>query len=346
MKLKLDVYLKGLKKEANRQIFVNDSLTLQEFCEYVILAMNGDCKHLYQLIVNEEYGYLGPGCYVYDSMYEEMMDDLTLEDIYFEVGDTLLLNYDFTADWDIVIKIKDIKNGYLKKDFEIVSGYGKGIIENIGHKCVKEYLKSPANNKWKTFSVPNLKELEGYYEEVNIEKINSDVDKYVNGGKDKVNPKNYIMNIALDGFEKEIKRKVAVDSKLNLNLFCRAVIIAMHGDLSHAYGIKVGKEYLKDEVIERKDLCYLELKEKQRLQVIYDFGDRWTFKITVSKINDGYDSHRKFRVLSGKGYGIIDDCGGTYELEDIFNKENTRWGEYDINDFDMEKINKNIDMYM
>lgn len=70
------------------------------------------------------------------------------------------------------------------------------------------------------------------------------------------------------------------------------------------------------------------------------------FNITVVKINEGYDSFRKFRVLSGKGFGIIDDCGGNYGLEKIFNKENTQMGDCDINDFDMKKINQNIDIYM
>ncbi len=346
MKLKLDVYLKGLKKEVNRQILVNDRLTLQEFCEYVILAMNGNCKHLYQLVVNDEYTYLGPGCYMYDSSFEEMMKDLTMEDVFFEVGDTLLLNYDFAADWDIVIKIKDVKNGYFEKDFEVESGRGKGLIENVNSQFIKTYLDLLKNDNCKTLHESRLKQIDGYYEKLDIGKINSDIDKYLNVARDKIKPKSYIMNITLAGFDKEIKRKITADSNLKLNRFCRAVIIAMRGDLSHSYRIKVGKEYLENEIIEMEDLNYLELKEKQRLKVIYDFGDNWVFNITVAKINEGYDSFRKFRVLSGKGFGIIDDCGGNYGLEEIFNKENTQMGDYDINDFDMKKINQNIDIYM
>ena len=53
MKIKMDIYLNGLKK-IKRTIQVNDNISLKTFSEYVIISMNGNCKHLYQLIVNEE----------------------------------------------------------------------------------------------------------------------------------------------------------------------------------------------------------------------------------------------------------------------------------------------------
>ena len=48
----------------------------------------------------------------------------------------------------------------------------------------------------------------------------------------------------------------------------------------------------------------------------------------------------------GKGYGIIDDCGGIFGLVNIFEKKNTDWGEYNINDFDLKKTNRIIDNYL
>lgn len=347
MKLKMEVYLKGLKSKVNRQILVNDDLSLQDFCEYVILSMNGNCKHLYQLVKNEEYTYLGPSCSILYSDMEEMMEDLTIEDIYLRKGDKLLLNYDFKADWDIVINVKEVKNGYYEKNFQLVSGRGKGIIENIwSSNALKEYLNSTMSASYRALTLTRYEDLNNYYDELDIENINNSIDSYLECVKEKVKPKRYIMNIALSGFDKEIKRKVAADSNLSLEHFCRAVITSMNGDLSHLFGIKIGKEYLEDDVMQTQDLNYLELKEKQRLQVIYDFGDCWTFKITVSKIIEEYGETRKFEVLSGKGYGIVDDCGGICGLEDIFNKVDTTWGEYDINDFDIKKINANIDIYM
>ena len=69
----------------------------------------------------------------------------------------------------------------------------------------------------------------------------------------------------------------------------------------------------------------------------------WIFNVSVSKVIDGYGEDRRFKVLKGKGYGIIDDCGGSWELYQILEGNDKSWGEYDINDFDIDQINKKID---
>lgn len=346
MKIKMEIYLKELKKEINRKIDVNDNMTLQNFCEYVIVSMNGNCKHLYQLILNDEYAYLGSGCDIIDKETEEMMDNLKISDLKLQDGDKLLLNYDFRADWDFIIKVKEIKEGYFEKDFEVVSGVGQGILENLWNsKLLKECIRSNLSEIDKKF-YSRIYEGFGKYidKKFDISSINTEIDNYIKQYKELVRPKRYIMNIALDGYGTEIKRKISVDSNVKLEIFCRCVILSMNGDLSHPYGIKRGKEYINEEIIEEQDLNYLELKEKQRLKIIYDFGDYWIFNITISKIINDY-GNKRFEVLSGKGYGIIDDCGGVGELYDIFNKINKEWGEYDIDDFNIKKINQIIDKY-
>ena len=92
----------------------------------------------------------------------------------------------------------------------------------------------------------------------------------------------------------------------------------MNGDLTHLYGLKKGKDYIDDEVLNEQDLNYLELQKAQKLKIVYDWGDSWTFNLRVSKVIDGYGEEKKFKVLSGKGYGIIDDCGGVWGLSEIF----------------------------
>ena len=51
----------------------------------------------------------------------------------------------------------------------------------------------------------------------------------------------------------------------------------------------------------------------------YDFGDNWCFNIVLEKIfQDANINGRDLpRVIEGEGFGIIEDCGGTMELEDI-----------------------------
>ena len=156
------------------------------------------------------------------------------------------------------------------------------------------------------------------------------------------------MNVVLEGFDKDIKRKIIVGNNITIDHLCRIVIAAFRGDFSHPYDLKKEKDYLGEEFSDRP-LYDLRLKEKQRLYVIYDFGDNWSFKVTISKIVDGYS---KTEVLSGKGYGIVDDCGGVYGLDDIFYGENhdddpdyEGWPHQDINEFDLEECNKDVRKY-
>lgn len=346
MKIRMEVYVKGLKKQINRQIDVDDNISLQNFCEYVIVSMNGNCKHLYQLVLNEEYSYLGPGCEIIDEEQEVMMENLALSDLDLRVRDELMLNYDFRVDWEFIIKIKSIKEEDCEKDFKVISGNGKGILEELWNKKIlKECISSNLDELDKRFFSSTFLGFDDFINnKFDISTINEEIDNYIKIYKEIVKPKRYIMNVALDGYNSEIKRKIAVDSNVKIEDFCRCIILSMNGDLSHCFSIKKGKEYIEDDIIEMQDLNYLELKEKQKLKVVYDMGDNWVFNITISKIIEGYGDKRKFEVLSGKGYGIIEDCGGIDGLYDIFNKINTDWGEYDINEFDLKKINRIIDI--
>lgn len=345
MKLKIKLYLNGLKKAGTREIEVNDNLTLKKFCEYVILSMNGNCKHLYQLVINEEYSYLCDGCDVLNFGYEEMMEDLKLEDINLKLNDELMVNYDFRSDWEFILKITEIQDGYYGKEFKVVSGSGVGILEDsYGVYNLKQLTSSKKNEKDVKYFEIIVKGYKDYIEkEFNIDSINEEIENNLKLYYEKTKPKHYIMNISLDGYDKEIKRKISVNSNLGLDSFCRGVITSMRGDLMHGYSIKIGKEYIDEDVIDENDLNYLELKEKQRLKVVYDFGDNWCFNIRVSKVNEGYGEERRFRVISGKGYGIIDDCGGVYNLESIFNGTNEYFEKRDIDDFNIDEINNLID---
>ncbi len=344
MKIKANISLKGMKKQINRIIQCNDKLTIKLFCEYIIISMNGDCKHLYQLIYNDEYGYLGPGCEIKDYEIEELMEEKTLETLELNTKDKLMLNYDFANDWEFDIEIISVTDEQCNKDFEVIAGHGCGIIENIWG--VRELKEVPnMSEKIKKYYAKTIPGYNGYdMKNFDKDKINLQIDEYLDKYREINRPKRYEMNVALEFFEKEIQRKIVVDSNVNLDTFCRMIIYSMRGDMSHGYGLKRGKEYIDEEILGCRDLNFLELKNNQRLKVTYDWGDSWNFLISVRKTLDGY-GNKRFEVIKGKGYGIIDDCGGTYELQQIFNGENTDWGEYDINDFDLNEINRIIDIY-
>ena len=60
-------------------------------------------------------------------------------------------------------------------------------------------------------------------------------------------------------------------------------------------------------------------KGDDTLVVVYDFGDNWEFKLKLEKILDEKDVKQSQIpcVVAGKGFGIIDDCGGAYGLQQI-----------------------------
>ena len=333
MGISFSAYLDGFEKDITREINVNDNLNLQTFCEYMILSMNGECKHLYQLIINGDFAYLGPGCSVSDPDIEEMMEeDLTVEDLYLEEGDELLLNYDFRSDYDIYIKIVSMTDESFDKDFEVVNGKGYGLLEGY-HSFFLEDVVSARKRNSKAYSDIKYNLLD-----FDIDKINYNIDNYLTYKKELVKPKHYLLNVSLSGFEKEIKRKISIDSDINISTLCEAIILSMRGDLDHCYGMKKGKDYLDDEELS-KDINYLELKEGQRFKVIYDYGDNWVFNVRVSKVLEDYGSKRCY-VVNGKGYGIVEDCGGEYYLDRIFNDDDN---DYNIDEFDLDDINSTID---
>ncbi len=175
---------------------------------------------------------------------------------------------------------------------------------------------------------------------------------------------NIEMKVSLKEFEKEINRIVVVNDDMTIRKFCEAVVESMNGWLEHLYILTHNKmKYMSkgfdiDELsgiaMGTKKLSYLKLKQKDKLLLEYDTGDGWEFKIQVTKINDGY-KEKDFSILSGKGKGIIEDCGGLWGLEQFINgkvsEEVKDWylslfGEdelYDINDFDLEDLNNYLD---
>ncbi len=60
-------------------------------------------------------------------------------------------------------------------------------------------------------------------------------------------------------------------------------------------------------------------KETEGMTFSYDFGDNWEIYIVLEKIleDKALPGKELPRVLEGAGYGIIEDCGGPWGLEEI-----------------------------
>ena len=330
MKVLLNVTLGELANKVNRQIEVDENKSLENLCEYIIVAMNGNKMPFYEL----ESGDITYYPYLFkENEKEKSLTFLQFKDLNLEINKQYTLEYNFENDYYFEIVIDNIYESNDEAMFKVLSGKGYGVIDDKDLFHLRKILDSKEKYLLKS-EIDYLKKV------FDGEECNERIANYIVNKKDSLSPKRYVFNVSLYGFEKEIKRKIVVDNDVSIDEFCRGVILAMNGDLSHSYGIKIGKNYLSDDYYDL-DLLYLNLKEKQRLKIVYDWGDNWIFNVTLSKIIPDYGD-LDFEVISGTGYGIIDDVGGIWGLQDIFDGKNTDWGEYDIHDFDLTKCNENI----
>ena len=101
-------------------------------------------------------------------------------------------------------------------------------------------------------------------------------------------------------------------------------------------------------------LSQLNLEYPFRLTVWYDFGDDWRVTLTLEEITiDSSVSGKEFpHVLTGKGFGIVEDCGGIWGLEELVEAFKEKQGEeyeqycewlgiedFDIKAFDLDDMN-------
>ncbi len=330
MKVLINVTLGELANRVNRQIEVDENISLRDLCEFIIISMNGSKIPIYEFEDNNitYYPY-----FIEETENAKNIGNSLFKDFNLKKDKQFTLEYNFENGYFFEIVVDAIYESQDKSVFKVLSGKGYGIIDDT-HLL---HLKLIFNSKEEYLTKTEKQYLEKTFDYI---ECNNNIAKYVADREEMFLPKRYVFNVSLYGFEKEIKRKIVVDNDIQIYDFCECVITAMNGDLSHLYGIKIGKQYL-DEYYNDLELYYLNLKEKQRLKIIYDWGDNWIFNLTLSKIIPDFGDE-DFKVISGKGYGIIDDVGGVWGLQDVFDGNDTSWGNYDINDFDLEECNKNI----
>lgn len=89
------------------------------------------------------------------------------------------------------------------------------------------------------------------------------------------------------------------------------------------YGLKT--EEFMDEDEDAQDMAAVKMKNVfygvagEKLLMEYDFGDSWQVELTLESITKDPDLPGKElpRVLEGKGFGIVEDCGGTPGLAEV-----------------------------
>lgn len=93
----------------------------------------------------------------------------------------------------------------------------------------------------------------------------------------------------------------------------------------------------------------------QRMEMWYDFGDDWFVDIKLTDMIDLEEDIIAPKVLDGKGFGIIEDCGGVWRLNDIVKafkskkgmlyKDMSEWldnNHIDFSHFDIDEMNQRL----
>ncbi len=325
MKVLLNVTVKSLEEKLNRQIKIDENIKVCDLFEYVVASFNGKYKVAFMPWIYDRNtkSYVG---YQFDDY-----KDRTFKSFNLKKGEDITLFYESSEVYDFDIEVDDFLEEDSSLDFEVLSGTGYSIIDSKGA-CM--YLSVSRHD----FLPKSFQEIAN--KRFDVVESNKWVEDYKKYKEEMLLDKKITLNVSLEGFNKEIKRKIVVNSSINLDVFTRKIILAMNGDLSHDYGILKGKDYLSEMFFSR-EFCFLDLKVKDKFKVIYDWKDNWVFNVSVSKVEEGLNNY-DFEILDGCGYGIIDDCGGSWELEEVFNGNNDFWGKHDINDFNLYECNKKV----
>ena len=183
----------------------------------------------------------------------------------------------------------------------------------------------------------------------------------------------YQFYACLNDYEPLIWRRFLVDGEITMAQLGYTVMTLFEMDGSHLFlisapipGQRKGRMYYevmlddayRDEyTIDASLVTLTQLTQRpgKRLLMLYDYGDSWEIDLKLEIIHrDGaipLDSLP--RVLEGEGYGIIDDCGGTWGLyrlaeawqaEDEDIDEDIGFKKVDLTHFDLDEMNARLQM--
>ena len=129
---RITVCVPTLPYKIYRVIRISDNLKLTQMCEKIIKSMNGSMKYEYLLIANNQ-RYISEN-FENKEKTDKKLSEMVFGDLKVKKEDNLILSYKFEDYWDFKITVtsRDCEGPiYMEQDFEILRGYGKGIIEKL-----------------------------------------------------------------------------------------------------------------------------------------------------------------------------------------------------------------------
>lgn len=164
---KIKVTLKGLEKKIKRTLLINDNVKIDTFCRAIIVSMNGDLSHSYELYYDGKY-------YLMNGMEKHRVDEIKMGSIricklLFAENDKMLINYDFGDSWIFEVTVNKILEGHNDKNVVLLDGIGKGIEDDCGGIWGLKELIENKNNDWNYD-----------YDDFNVEEINKKLEERYN----------------------------------------------------------------------------------------------------------------------------------------------------------------------
>jgi hypothetical protein len=171
------------------------------------------------------------------------------------------------------------------------------------------------------------------------------------------------LKILLEGITPKIWRRFLIKDNISFHDLHNVIQVVMGWGNYHLYSFYIDKEEIgmpdsdfRNELLNAKKIKLKDkLHLKQKFGYVYDFGDNWEHTLVVEKILDAKDVAECPTCLKGERACPPEDCGsypGYYELMKI--KKNKKHPEYkerivewlgedfDFEDFDIDKINKEL----
>ena len=165
----------------------------------------------------------------------------------------------------------------------------------------------------------------------------------------------YQLHAELRGYKPKMWRRFLVVPDTTLEHLGCILMALFHMDGSHPFDFRIPgtRECFVPKIQEdwgEEDASTTEIGQilgvGGKIAFTYDFGDNWEVIIKVEKIIDDPDLGPGDvpKVLKGKGYGIVDDCGGVWGLmriaEALKDKDSPEYAEYDewmdLEDLDLD----------
>ncbi|STX17531.1 plasmid pRiA4b ORF-3 family protein [Lactobacillus acidophilus] len=181
----------------------------------------------------------------------------------------------------------------------------------------------------------------------------------------------YEIRVKLKSFKPSTWRRFIISGNTSVKTLEVAMLDMFNADFGHMFDLLNKKTQERFEnaesIAEAKDwdpatgIDYEKAKvshfeKRDKLLLTYDYGDSWEFEVDIKNITTDQAAPKCPKILSGKGYGIIDDIGGVWSLQDYYDTPKDKvdpemidWlmggKAINLDNFNKEELNQRMEQY-